>query len=484
MPAKTGAQYISRLSEMSTEVWIRGERIEDVTTHPAVRNGVHSVADLYDMQLDPRLQEEMTYASPTDGEPVGLSFLIPRTVEDLERRRAMMTRWAWSSCGMMARTPDFLNVAITAWAGGAEYFGQNRPEFKKNVLDYYEFIRENDITLTHTLVNLQKSRIPGMADNLDEQVALTVMRETDAGIIVKGSRMLATLGPITDEIAVYPTRSHLLGDNAWRQAFSFSIPCDTPGVKFMCRESLDQGRSHFDHPLGSRFEEMDAVVFFDDVLVPWERVFLLGDVDMCNNHGNATQMNTHTGHQVTTRCVVKAEFILGLAGQMVETLGSEQLDHVQERMGELVCYLEILKACVRASEADAKLNEWGVMCPSAAPLVAGRNLFPRMMYPRMAEIIQILGSSSLMALPSEADFDTALTPEVERYLATDNSSARDRARLFHLAWDVTCSSFGGRQVLYERFFGGDPVRNSISLSHNYDRGPAMARVREFLERPD
>lgn len=484
MPAKTGAQYISRLSEMSTEVWIRGERIEDVTTHPALRNGVRSVADLYDMQLDPGLREEMTYASPTDGEPVGLSFLIPRTVEDLERRRAMMTRWAWSSCGMMARTPDFLNVAITAWAGGAEYFGQNRPEFKKNVLDYYEFIRENDITLTHTLVNLQKSRIPGMADNLDEQVALTVMRETDAGIIVKGSRMLATLGPITDEIAVYPTRSHLLGDNAWRQAFSFSIPCDTPGVKFMCRESLDQGRSHFDHPLGSRFEEMDAVVFFDDVLVPWERVFLLGDVDMCNNHGNATQMNTHTGHQVTTRCVVKAEFILGLAGQMIETLGSEQLDHVQERMGELVCYLEILKACVRASEADAKLNEWGVMCPSAAPLVAGRNLFPRMMYPRMAEIIQILGSSSLMALPSEADFDTALTPEVERYLATDNSSARDRARLFHLAWDVTCSSFGGRQVLYERFFGGDPVRNSISLSHNYDRGPAMARVREFLERPD
>ena len=483
MPAKTGAQYISRLSEMSTEVWIRGERIEDVTTHPALRNGVRSVADLYDMQLDPGLQEEMTYASPTDGEPVGLSFLIPRTVEDLERRRAMMTRWAWSSCGMMARTPDFLNVAITAWAGGAEYFGQNRPEFKKNVLDYYEFIRENDITLTHTLVNLQKSRIPGMADNLDEQVALTVMRETDAGIIVKGSRMLATLGPITDEIAVYPTRSHLLGDNAWRQAFSFSIPCDTPGVKFMCRESLDQGRSHFDHPLGSRFEEMDAVVFFDDVLVPWERVFLLGDVDMCNNHGNATQMNTHTGHQVTTRCVVKAEFILGLAGQMVETLGSEQLDHVQERMGELVCYLEILKACVRASEADAKLNEWGVMCPSAAPLVAGRNLFPRMMYPRMAEIIQILGSSSLMALPSEADFETALTPEVERYLATDNSSARDRTRLFHLAWDVACSSFGGRQVLYERFFGGDPVRNSISLSHNYDRGPAMARVREFLDRP-
>ena len=172
---------------------------------------------------------------------------------------------------------------------------------------------------------------------------------------------------------------------------------------------------------------MDAVVFFDDVPVPWERAFLLGDVDMCNNHGNATQMNTHTGHQVTTRCVVKAEFILGLAGLMVETLGSEQLDHVQEKMGELVCYLEILKACVRASEADAELNQWGVMCPVQAPFVAGWNLFPRMIYPRIAEIIQTLGSSSPTALPSEADFHMALTPEVGRYLATDSASARDRA---------------------------------------------------------
>jgi len=164
----------------------------------ALRNGVRSVADLYDMQLDPGLQEEMTYASPTDGEPVGLSFLIPRTVEDLERRRAMMTRWAWSSCGMMARTPDFLNVAITAWAGGAEYFGQNRPEFKKNVLDYYEFIRENDITLTHTLVNLQKSRIPGMADNLDEQVALTVM-PLGFGLYVINTIAQTTLQRLTPE---------------------------------------------------------------------------------------------------------------------------------------------------------------------------------------------------------------------------------------------------------------------------------------------
>ena len=482
MPARTGQQYIDGLSKNPAEVWIRGEKVEDVTTHPALRNGVRSLAALYDLQHDPATKDEMTFVSPSSGEPVGLSFIIPRTIDDLERRRKMMTNWAWESCGMMARTPDFLNSAVAGWAGSSDYFTANRPEFKDNVLRYHEYIRENDLTLTHTLVNLQRSRNPTAFDKIEDEVALTVMKETGAGMVVRGSRILATLGPISDEIAVYPTRSHLLGKDAWRQAFSFALPCATPGMRFMCRESLDLGRSSFDHPLGSRFEEMDALVFFDNVLVPWERVFLLGDVDMCNNYSAATQSTAHTGHQVVSRTVVKTEFLLGLTSLMAETLGSTQVPHVQERIGEIVVYLETLKACARAAEADAKLNQWGVMCPSQGPLTAARNLFSGAMYPRMAEIVQLLGSSSLMALPAEADFDTQVAPELERYLATESTGARDRVRLFHLAWDVACSAFGGRQVLYERFFGGDPVRNHMLLYQGYDKQSAMDRVQRFLER--
>ena len=245
------------------------------------------------------------------------------------------------------------------------------------------------------MVNLQRRRDAGVVDNIDDQVALTVVKETDAGIIVRGSRILATLGPVSDEIAVYPTRTHLIGEDAWRQAFSFAIPNDTPGVKFICRESFDFGRSNFDHPLGSRFEEMDALVFFDDVLVPWERVFLLGDVEMCNNYAIATQSTTHSGYQVVNRCVVKTEFILGLAQLMVDTMGSGELPHVQERISEIIVYLETLKACLRASEADAQLNQWGVMCPAQGPITAGRALYPTMIYPRLAEIVQLLGAQQL-----------------------------------------------------------------------------------------
>ena len=481
MPARTGPEYITGLKERPREVWITGERVKDVTTHPALRNGVKSVAALYDMQHDATLSEAMTFASPATGDPVGISFMVPRTAEDLERRRDMMSHWAWASCGMMGRSPDFMNTIFTAWAGSADYFAQDRPEFKKNVLAYHEFIRENDVTLTHALVNLQRRRTAGPADTLHENVALTLVKETDAGIVVRGSRTLATLGPISDEIAIYPVASHRLDDEARRQAFSFAIPCDTEGVKFLCRESFDAGRSHFDHPLGSRFEEMDSVVFFDDVFVPWERVFLLGDVELCNGYASGTQSDAHTGHQVLTRCLTKAEFVLGLADLIVDTLGSGTIPHVQEMVAELIIQRDTLRACLRASEADAKPNQWGMMCPDINSIRAGRTMFGRTVFPRMIEIIQLLSTGSLMALPAEADFDAGIATEVNRYFATDSATARDRAKLFHLAWDVSCSSFSGRQVLYERMFGGNPVRNSLALYTNYDKEPYKQKVRAFLD---
>jgi 4-hydroxyphenylacetate 3-monooxygenase len=484
MPARTGQEYINGLKEHPREVWIDGERVEDVTTHPALRNGVKSVAALYDMQHDSELREEMTYASPTTGDPVGLSFMIPQTVEDLERRRNMMTRWAWASCGMMGRSPDFLNVIFAAWAGASDFFAQDRPEFKQNVSNYYEYIRENDLTLTHALLNLQRRRGASATDTVSEEVALTVVKETSAGVVLRGSRLLATLGPISDELAIYHAGNHRMDEEAQRQSFALSIPCDTPGLRFLCRETFDVGRSHFNHPLGSRFEEMDATIFFDDVLVPWDRVFLLGNVDMCNRIGSATQSQGHSGHQVLTRCLVKAEFILGLADLMVETLGSGTVPHVQEQVAELITQRDILKACLRASEADAAPNQWGVMSPATAPLQAGRAQFGRTMYPRMVEIIQLLGTSSLMALPSEADFDAPFAPQLNQYLATDTSNARDRTKLFHLAWDASCSSFSGRQVLYERMFGGNPLRNAMTLFNTYDKEPFRKQVRNFLDSED
>ena len=486
MPARTGEQYLKGLRARPVEVYLRGEKVEDVTSFKGLANGARSVAGLYDMQHDPKYRDDMTYTSPTTGDPVGLSFLMPRTIEDLRRRRVMMAHWAETSYGMMGRTPDFLNVSLMSMAGAGDYFAANRAEFKQNIINYYEYVRENDLALTHTLVNLQRNRRPAATTrHYSTSVAMAVQKETDAGLIVRGPRVLATLGPLSDEIAVYPVRNAQLAgsEDAWRYAFAFAIPCDTPGLKFLCRESFDLDRATFDHPLGSRFEEMDAIVFMDDVLVPWERVFLFGDVELANGLSPGTNQYNHSGHQVVTKNVAKCEFVLGVASLMVRTLGSETIPQLQALLAELIENLEIMKALLMAAETQAELDEWGVMCPALIPITVARNLFIRM-YPRMVEIIQLLGSSSLMALPSEVDFDGPLGEEIERYLDTDTASARDRVQLFHLAWDLACSAFGSRQVLYERYFQGDWMRNASILWDRYDPEELINKVQDFLGRPE
>jgi 4-hydroxyphenylacetate 3-monooxygenase len=483
MPARTGKQYLAGLREQEREIWLGGERVKDVTTHPGLRNGARAIAALYDMQHDPKLRDEMTYVSPTSGNRVGLSFIIPRTREDLEKRRVMMLNWARSTCGMMGRSPDFMNVTYAAWAGAEAFFAQGRPEFGANMRRYYEYIRENDLTLTHSLINLQRSRTVSGVFNLEEGTALQVVRESDAGIVVRGARILATLGPLADEIGVYSPRMGRHTESHSPFALSFAIPCGAPGLKFLCRESFDLGRSHFDHPLGSRFEEMDCAVFFDDVLVPWERVFLLGDVDMLNRTANVTHSSAHSAHQGAVKNLAKCEFVLGVALLMTQTLGNAHLPHVEERIGELMLYTQLTRACMRAAEADAQLDEWGVMTPDPLMVESPRNLFMNA-YPRMIEILQLLGSSSFMLTPSKADFEGPLRADIEQYLATDNAPAEDRVKLFRLAWDIAGSAFGSRQVLYERFFASDPLTRARAIAQIYPKKEVMDRVLEFLGRDD
>ena len=481
MGARTGDAYLEGLRERPRDVWIHGEQVRgDITAHPAFHNVTWSVAALYDLQHDPALRDEMTYVSPSSGERVGLSFLQPRTPGDLQRRRRMMKRWADRSGGMLGRTPDYLNSGLMAFAAAAPYFGQNDPRFADNVRRYYEHVREHDLCLTHSIITPQVNRAVGAAEQPDPYVAARVVRETDAGLIIRGGRMLATLGPISDEILVLPATMLRNTPEERPYAFAFAIPVDTVGLTFICRESFDYGRSSFDHPLGSRFDELDAVVAFQDVLVPWERVFLYGDVDRCNGLVGETNAVVHMAYQVIVKDLAKAEFLLGIASLIADRIGIEGFQHVQEKLAEIIIDVEAMRAFLRASEADAALDRWGVLTPAFGPLNAARNLFPRL-YPRIVEVIQLLGASGLMAIPTEADLHSPIRPLIDRYLQGRNSDAEDRVRLFRLAWDATLSAFGSRQVLYERFFFGDPVRMAAALTLGYDLEPYKARVRAFLD---
>ncbi len=452
----------------------------DPTVHPAFIHCATSIASLYDMQIEH--PESMTYRLD-DGDRAGMSFIQPRNAEDVRRRSAMFRRWAEYSGGMLGRAPDYLNASTAAMAAAWKFFADSDPRFGDNIQSYYREARKHDWCATHTLLNPRASRAAGWAGHTDADLALKVVDKTSEGVVVNGARMLATLGPLSEELIVFPSTVLKEEKGAEQFALAFAINCNAPGLKFICRDTFDLGRSHFDAPLASRFEEMDCVVIFDNVLIPWERIFLCGDIARCNVVYTETNAVVNMMHQVVVKNAVKAEFLLGLAAKIAEVSDAMTLPHVRDRLAEMIITAELMRSSLRAAEADAHQDKWGEFVPARAPLDVARNLFPRL-YPRLVEIIQLNSSSSLMATPSEADFAGPLALEIERYLATAGALARDRVALYRLAWDVAGSAFGGRQVLYERFFFGDPVRMASALVDATDLKPLVARVDEFLKRKD
>jgi 4-hydroxyphenylacetate 3-monooxygenase len=471
--ARRGADVLERLRERPPALWYRGERVADVTTHAAFRGGVTTLAELYDLQW--QHASDCLFDSPTTGRKVARSLQLPKTPAELASVSRAMAHWARYTHGMMGRVPDYLNRAMSAYAAGAPFLAAADPRFGTNAVRLHEELREADLCLTHSLIPPQANRSVGPAQQADAFLAARIKEETDSGFIVRGCRMLATL-PIADAIMVLPSTLLKATPDDAPYAFGFVIASDTPGLKLICRESVDYGGSRFDHPLSSRFEEMDAVVVFDDVHVPWENVLLYRDVERCNAAHARTGAVVGMAHQVVIKNIAKSEFVLGLAALLVDTIGAEGFQHVQEKLAELWVTLETMRALLRAAEADAALDEWGVMRPAWNPLDAARNLFPKL-YPRMIEIIQQLGASGLVAMPTEQDLQGPLADDIRRYYQAARADAFERIPLFRLAWDAAVSAFAGRQVLYERFFFGDPVRMAGSLVTAHD-----AEIRAYAER--
>jgi 4-hydroxyphenylacetate 3-monooxygenase len=478
MPARTAQQVIERFQEQPPALYHRGQLIKDITTKPGIKNGVYSLADLYDHQWQhPDLS---LCTSPATGDLVGITHRIATTKDELKAvGEAMYVRAAYTQ-GMMGRMPDYLNRAMAGYAGSADFLKVQGDQFAANMRNYHHYLRENDLSLTHTLINPQSNRAVGAAQQADPFLAARVKEETDAGVIIRGARMLATL-PISDEIMVFPSTLLRSQEEDAPYAFGFAIPNNTPGLKFQCRETVDYGRSPYDHPLSARYEEMDAVVFFDDVFVPWEKVFLYRDVEICNKAYGATGAVAHMAHQVVCKNIAKTEYLLGLVMLLVDAIGIDRFQHIHEKVADIWVTLETVKAFRFSAEEQAALNDYGVMTPAWNPLDAARNLYPKI-YPRLIETVRQIGASGLVAMPTEADVNGPLAEEIAKYYQAAKLNAKERIPLFRLAWDTALSAFGARQAHYEYYFFGDPVRMASAIFYNHDYSPYMDSVRDFLQR--
>jgi 4-hydroxyphenylacetate 3-monooxygenase len=479
MGARTGRQYLDGLRKTHRVVWVGDERIDDVTTHPELAGAARALAAVYDRQH--AYADECLMPDPETGEPIGVSHMLPRSVADLKRRNRGMARIAEATVGLMGRTPDYMNVKFACFAARhGVWAGEDRANAAgaENLVRFQRRLAREDIALTHTIIQPTVDKMTD-ARIVGNRVTLHKVGETAGGIIVRGARILATLAPFADEIAVYPALPIPPGAEAY--ALAFAIPVDTPGLIFLCRDSVSAPGAHpFDRPLSSRFDEQDAFVVFDDVEVPRERLFLDGFVDIYNEIRHTGIVENLTNH-TTMRALVKLEFAYGLATRMAEAI-NDQSPATLEMLGELLSYVEITRSAVLLSAEHGREVGGGVWFPDPRPLVPMRSLLATW-FPRVAEIITLIGSHNLLATPSRRQLDDPeLRPLLDEFLIGANGvDAEARAALFRLAWDFVGSGLGGRNLLYERFYLTSAGRNRI-IAHvlNTDRERANGLVDAVL----
>ncbi len=480
MAARTGEQFLEGLRD-GREVWLEGERVEDVTTHPKMARMAKTLAGIYDLQHSPENHEKMTFKSPTSGEPVALSYLVPETQEDLLRRRSAMEIVAQSCHGMLGRTPDYVNIQITASRQLAHLYGLNDKRHGDNLRSYHEYVRERDLCLTHAFGHPQVNRALTLAELPDPYTAVGVIDRTSEGVVVRGAKLLATLAPFADEIfaPVYrPLRPDMEEDRKY--CIGFALPVATPGLKFICRPSHDLGRPLADYPLSGQYDEMDAMAIFDDVFIPWERVFVYDDVELANMTVQKATLWRQYMQQVAVKNIAKLEFILGIVHGITEAIGIGGYAHVQEKTSEVIDTLETVRAYMRASEADAGPYEGEGIWPAAEPWIAMRHWYPDA-YARVAAIVEQLAAGGLMLTPTEEDLAGPLADDIGKFYQGASIDAEQKVRLFRLAWDLIGTQFGSRQTLYERFFNGDVVQLRQRHYATYDYSRADASLQLFME---
>jgi 4-hydroxyphenylacetate 3-monooxygenase len=480
MPIRTGQKFLEALKD-DRRIFMDGEEIGDIAHDPRTAGAAQTLAELYDMQHDAALAERMVFTSSSGGEPVGLSFIEPKTVDDLIRRREMIKLWMDRTCGMFGRSPDFLNVMLTGLAAAAPEFSKSDKRFADHIRDYHVHARERDLCMTHTLLNPQVDRSRPV-ERQEKDLAAKIVKETDAGMVLKGARMVSTLCAYSDDLLVLPSTFLATNPDAAPYAFAFSIPVSAAGLRFICRPSVvhQNAASVMDYPLSSRLDEGDGLAVFDDVLVPWERVFIHRDPEMCNGLFQRTGAMPQVMHQTSTKNLAKAEFMLALGCAIARSTNIDVHLHVQGMLAELIEHVEFVRACIRASEADAAVHPAsGLMTPAEMPLWTVRMMFPKM-FVRACEIIQLLGAGGLVAVPSYAELSGPAAADVETYAQAANADAPSRVKLFRLAFDTAVSSFSGRQQLYERYYSGDPVRLAGALYAMYPKDAPVARIHQML----
>lgn len=477
MHIKTGADHIKSLRDGRT-VYIDGKLVDDVTEHPAFRNAVRSAAALYDFQARPENVELMTFTPEASTRRANRCWQMPSSYDELVARRKALTAWSEQTFGFMGRSPDHVASSLLGQAMSIEVFERHGAARAKALRDYVRYATENDLFLTYVIINPQADRSKNWGDQVEELVA-RVVDEDSTGITVRGAKMLGTSSIMANEVFVANLQPLKPGEEAL--AVSFVMPMATKGLRVLSRKSYEASAvSRFDNPISSCFDENDALIYFDDVKVPWERVFVYRDTDMARAQFHDTMGHTFQNYQAQIRLSVKIKFLVGLARRLADMIGTSGMPPVREQLGRLAAQAAMVESMVHGMEATGyRHNQYFV--PNKHFMYTAQ-VITQELYPQIINKIRELAGGSLIMLPSSAaDFaNPELLPIIKM---TQRSNAADpvgRVKFLKAAWDAIGSEFGSRHTQYEMFYAGAQFVTCGHSFRTYDWTAATGLVDKLL----
>jgi 4-hydroxyphenylacetate 3-monooxygenase len=448
----TGDEFLASLRD-DREVWVYGERVADVTEHPAFRNGARSLARLYDALHDPETKAKLT--SPTeDGGFTHSFFRLPKSADDLLRDREAIETWARLSYGWMGRAPDFMAAYLATLGGNAEFYAP----YEENARRWYAEVQQKVWHFSHVLLNppVDRSREP----SANHPEVVQVVDTTDNGIVVSGAKLVGT-GAATTNYLFVASAGHVV--ERPEAALAFIVATGTPGVKILCRPSYEMNAavngSPFDYPLSSRFDENDALVVFDKVEIPWENVLINGDIDRSKAFFPASGFVNRSAFHGVVRFAVKMDLLVGLLQKAIATNGTGDFRGVQVKIGEALVWRNVFWALSSAMALEPE--QWG----DPARGVVTPNLYHGQFYrvhaptawAAVREIVEQVVAGALISSVSSADLKTPQAREyVDAYFpGAGGIEAVEKIKIMRLLWDAIGSEFAGRHELYERNYVGN-----------------------------
>jgi 4-hydroxyphenylacetate 3-monooxygenase len=480
----TGRAYLSSLRD-GRDVTIDGERIGDVSEHPALRNAARSIARLYDALHEPAYAGELLADGP-GGVRTHAFFRVAQDAGGLDASRRAIGAWAGLTYGWMGRTPDYKAALTTTLGARAGWFGERAWAARA----WHERAARELPFIAHAVVNPPIDRhLPVEAGGGEGGVAVRVVGESSAGIVVRGAKVVATSAAISEWVFVGQTPATAGEDPS--MAVMFLTPLSAPGVRVVCRASYERAACRhggvMDYPLASRFDENDGMLVLEDVVVPWENVLVYRDPARCRGFFEQTGFVNNFLLHGCVRMGVKMRFMAGLLARALEATGGDEHRGNRALLGEVIGLAHAMEAL-----ADAMVlrpDDWagaesGGVLPARSAALAYATMAPGA-WARVREIAMTAVGSGLIYLPSSAadladERTDALLAEYCR--GSRGMGHRERIKVMKLLWDAVGSEFAGRHDLYERNYAGSVEGVRLMTWSDAARGGKLAEMRGLVER--